>query len=392
MFFIPYSTDAPIYYWPFATVGLILVNVVIFTAATVGTLPNPEDWILKYGEGLTPLQWVLSMFMHADFFHLLGNMFFLWVFGLVVEGKLGWKRFLSCYLSIGILQSILEQTLQLVLGGHGGSLGASSAIYGIMAMAAIWAPKNTITFSYFFWIMFFVHAGTFDIPIMMVAGFYIGIDVLFTFFLGLSSSSWLHVGGVLIGAPLGFALLKYGVVDCEGWDIIHVWRDDYGRKLSSETPDKQIEEKLAERRKQRESQIQEEGREQLATFLKERNAEAALGLYKKLSAAGHDLRLPRDALLQLIAAMHRRQDWTESCPLMAEVLERFPNENNSAVHIKLAQICVVQLDRPGRALELLRSVDLKKLPPEQLKLAHKIARRAQQMQEEGVVELDDSGW
>ena len=140
--FIPYSTDAPIYYWPIATIGLIVANVFIFFAVLFGGIQNPDDWVLVYGVGLTPPQWLLSMFMHADLLHLLGNMIFLWVFGLVVEGKLGWQKFLPCYLAIGILQSVVEQILQLVLAGQGGSLGASSAIYGIMAMAAIWAPKN----------------------------------------------------------------------------------------------------------------------------------------------------------------------------------------------------------------------------------------------------------
>lgn len=145
---IPYSTDAPVYHLPIATVGLIVVNTVLFFAALFGGLPNLELWILPYGAGLTPAQWLTSMFMHDNLDHLLGNMLFLWLFGLVVEGKIGWHRFLACYLSIGIGQSMIEQTLQLALGGEGGSLGASSAIYGIMAMAAIWAPKKTrFTFS-----------------------------------------------------------------------------------------------------------------------------------------------------------------------------------------------------------------------------------------------------
>ena len=82
--FLPYSTDAPIYFWPIATIGLIVANTFIFIAAVVGTLPNPENWLLYYGVGLTPLQWLLSMFMHGGLFHLLGNMAFLWVFGMIV--------------------------------------------------------------------------------------------------------------------------------------------------------------------------------------------------------------------------------------------------------------------------------------------------------------------
>lgn len=137
MFFFPFSTDAPVYYWPFASVGLIAVNVMVFLAMVTGSISAPENWILWYGQGLHPEQWLTSIFMHASVDHLVGNMLFLWVFGLVVEGKLGWQRFLACYLAIGVGQSMLEQMVMLFNSDGGGSLGASAAIFGLMAMAAV---------------------------------------------------------------------------------------------------------------------------------------------------------------------------------------------------------------------------------------------------------------
>jgi membrane associated rhomboid family serine protease len=85
---IPYSTDAPIYHWPITTVLLIAVIVLAFC----GEVANPDQvsaFILAFGDGLHPLQWLTCNFMHADFFHIAGNMVFLWCFGLIVEGKLG---------------------------------------------------------------------------------------------------------------------------------------------------------------------------------------------------------------------------------------------------------------------------------------------------------------
>ena len=389
-FFFPYSTDAPIYYWPIATVGLIVVNVLVFFGVVTGSIPNPEGLILSYGEGLTPLQWLTSMFMHGDLMHLLGNMVFLWVFGLVVEGKLGWWKFLACYLGIGILQSVLEQSLQLMVGGEGVSLGASSAIYGILAMAAIWAPKNEVSFFYFFWIFIFVRTGIVEIPLMYVAGLYIGLDVLGFFLQGLNSSSWLHVGGVVFGAPLGVFLLKRGYVNCEGWDIFTVGRGEHGRKLNAERERDEAE--LAEKRQLRDSQIVENARNQINTLVQQKNTDGAFALYKKLNNTAEGLLLSRPVLLHLISQLHAAKKWQASCPLMAEVLSRFPDEDNDAVRLKLAQICVVELSRPGKALELLKEIDLRSLPAEQLKLTHKIAHRAKQLQHEGTVELDDDGW
>src|SRR5262245_50368908 len=127
--FIPYGTDAPIYHWPFATVGLIVVNVVLFFAvpvfqpppSTTITIEEPEgdldpdmaldgdshhdeatkkilsalspSWYsrqglsLWLGQGLHPSQWLTHNFLHAGLIHLIGNMIFLWAYGIVVEGK-----------------------------------------------------------------------------------------------------------------------------------------------------------------------------------------------------------------------------------------------------------------------------------------------------------------
>ena len=384
--FIPYSTDAPIYHWPVATVGLIVANTVIFFAVLSGSISDPEYWVLPYGEGLTPVQWLLSMFMHADFEHLLGNMLFLWVFGLVVEGKIGWYRFLGCYLAIGIGQSMGEQTLQLMLGGQGDSLGASSAIYGIMAMAAVWAPKNEVSF--FYWLFLF-YGGTFEVSIMWLSFFYIGLDVLGWLLLGFSSSSWLHVGGALLGAPLAVMMLKSGHVDCEKWDLFHLWNDDLGGH--EEKRRKQDPQRLAKRQEKRDSQILENGPAQIQQFLDEGNVEAAYKLYGKLENLSVGIRLDKKPLLAMIAHLHRGKRWQESCPLMSDLIQRFPDDSQ-LVNVKLAQICVVELQKPVRALELLNSLDLHQLPPNTLTLVKKIALKAKQMQAAGVLELDDQRW
>jgi len=106
---IPYSTDAPVYHWPFATVGLIVANVLVFFGVWFGNLGGVEEWTIVNGDGMHPEQWFKALFMHAGIIHLVGNMLFLWLFGLVIEGKLGWWKFLACYLGIGLTQSAVEQ-------------------------------------------------------------------------------------------------------------------------------------------------------------------------------------------------------------------------------------------------------------------------------------------
>ena len=98
---IPINTDAPLYHFPYATIGLIVINSICFVAT--GFALNEkllEPWLLQYGEGLNPLEWIPAAFAHAGLTHLLGDMFFLWGFGLVVERKLGWRRFIPLFLDM----------------------------------------------------------------------------------------------------------------------------------------------------------------------------------------------------------------------------------------------------------------------------------------------------
>jgi membrane associated rhomboid family serine protease len=388
MFFFPFSTDAPVYYWPFASVGLIVANIIVFIAMIFGSISEPENWILWYGEGLHPEQWLTSIFMHASVDHVVGNMLFLWVFGLVVEGKLGWQKLLACYLSIGVGQSMIEQIMMLPFSGEGGgSLGASAAIFGLMAMAAVWAPKNDITFGY----VIFFRWGTFDVSILALAVFYAGMEILFLMLSGgREGSSWLHLMGMALGAPLAIVMLRRGVVDCEGWDLLHVWKGDYGG--FREQPDPQVTfAKTAERQKQTDQNLLANAKSQLRQFLQQGNLPAALTLYRKMGEVGDGLTLENDELRAIIKSLHQQRRWAESAPFMAELIERFP-AGADLVRVKLAQICVVELERPGKALDLLADVDQSGLTREQATLVKRIEGKSLAMQAEGVIELDTEQW
>jgi len=108
---LPYSTDAPIYYFPWMTIVLIVVNGVTFAITGMGL--HSDGWLLQYGNGLHPVEWLAYSFLHFGPMHLIGNMFFLWAFGIVVEGKLGWWKFLALYLGIGVTAGALIQVAML---------------------------------------------------------------------------------------------------------------------------------------------------------------------------------------------------------------------------------------------------------------------------------------
>ena len=156
---IPYSTDAPIYHWPAATLGTIVLNGLIF-AALIAMPEDQQDWVanhfmLVYG-AWNPLQWITSNYLHAGLMHVLGNMAVLWGIGIIVEGKIGWWRFLLVYNLIGVFQCAVEQTLMLG-ASEGASLGASAIIYGGSSTSlSVAAPSNVM--------------GTVDVTVVTGAG------------------------------------------------------------------------------------------------------------------------------------------------------------------------------------------------------------------------------
>ena len=88
--YFPYGTDAPIYYRPIITIAMIVINVLVFASYTPGerlfAADAPvavEPYMLAIGDGLHPVQWLTCNFLHANIFHLIGNMLFLWVLDLL---------------------------------------------------------------------------------------------------------------------------------------------------------------------------------------------------------------------------------------------------------------------------------------------------------------------
>jgi membrane associated rhomboid family serine protease len=162
----------------FATLGLIGVNGLAFAAfPDMGSVHSVDEMesamamfpFMLHFDQIAPWQWVTSNFLHASIGHLLGNMVFLWAFGLVVEGKLGWWRFLTVYLLMGTAYGALVQFVMYLLSdGEGVALGASDAILRLIGLAVVWAPKNEL--NCFVWLM---GPRTFEISILAFGSVYL---------------------------------------------------------------------------------------------------------------------------------------------------------------------------------------------------------------------------
>jgi membrane associated rhomboid family serine protease len=145
---------------------------------------------------------VTSMFLHGGWFHLIGNMWFLWVFGSHIEDAMGSARFLLFYLLCGVTSAVVQ--LMMNLGSPVPTLGASGAIAGVMGAFLILYPRIRVVTLIF--IVFFI--TTYEIPaafmllywfvIQLVSGLYSASR-----FIDAGGTAWFaHVGGFLAGILL----------------------------------------------------------------------------------------------------------------------------------------------------------------------------------------------
>lgn len=378
MFFFPYSTDAPIFFFPRATIGLIVANVLVFIFEVTGTIPI-DSWMLVHRQGLHPHQWVTSAFLHGDVFHLLSNMFFLWGFGLIVEGKIGWWKYLAVYMGIAVGQNAFEQVVMLYSAdlGPGGSLGASTAIFGLLAMAWIWAPRNVVSFFIFIFPMFFF---TFDVPILGFGAFFMGWELLKLMLIDFAmSSELLHMTGALPGLVVGVAMLKLDLVDCEGWDLFTVIA---GREGTASPPWRDPQAEQARQHREFLRRQREEAQQQVTRFLANGQTQAALTLARKMR-----LTLPQHDLIRAINGMIRAGNYNPALLLIEEYLARF-TQHGSAIRLKQAHILLEHFHKASRALDVMRQIDPMLLTDKQALHFDRLKALAQKKQRDEY-QLDD---
>ena len=149
------------------------------------------------------LPFVTSMFLHGGFFHLLSNMWTLWIFGDNVEDRMGRLRYLAFYLICGLGAGLVHWLTN--LDSTVPTIGASGAIAGVLGAYLVLYPQSRVTtlVLLFFWPLFF------EIPAVVYLGFWF-VTQLLSGASSLASGAagaggvawWAHVGGFLAGVVL----------------------------------------------------------------------------------------------------------------------------------------------------------------------------------------------
>jgi membrane associated rhomboid family serine protease len=138
---------------PFANALLIAINVLVFF------LNGYLGWPLAVGKGASLPTIITYGFAHADAWHLITNMWFLWLFGNPVNRRLGDGYYLLCYLGTIVALGIVAW-----LFAGGGLLGSSGAIFAVMLLFMMLMPRAVVRIGYVALFPFTLLVGLFSRP------------------------------------------------------------------------------------------------------------------------------------------------------------------------------------------------------------------------------------
>ncbi len=198
---LPISSDVKHKIITPVTAILIIINVIVFLFSTF--LPGDffAQLLIKSGYSLNPftnlqsfiVTSIVSLFLHANIFHIFFNMLYLYVFGAPVEIKVGKIAFLVLYFQSGVTGFLFYY---LFANSNLPVIGASGAISGLIVAYLFFFPKSKIfSFWLIFWIIRFIY-----VPAWIFIGSWIISQMISLMLIQKSEIAYqAHLGGIIFG-------------------------------------------------------------------------------------------------------------------------------------------------------------------------------------------------
>jgi len=372
---------------PYANYALIAVNVIIFflTYGPHGYIIAGQfvgvpvrHWAERFM--LTPDGWhlwqfVSYAFLHANFWHILGNMFFLYLFGNNVNDKLGHTGYLCLYLGGAVFAGIGHTILH-----TNPVLGASGAVAAITGAYLVLFPQTLITVLYWF---FFI--GTMEVPALYFILFKLIFwdNIVEPRFSTAAVAYDAHIAGYAFGIAAILGLLAAGLIAGSNFDLLAMikrwnrrrqYRDSVsggydpfaGRATAKQIKVKEVKKTAAQKELEEKTR---ELRNGISSRIAQRNLPAAAELYLELTRLDSEQLLPRQHLLDIANQLAGDNKHAESAQAYEQFLTHYSNyEYAEQVELMLGILYSRYLDKPEPAVKHLQAAAKKLSDPGQLKM------------------------
>jgi membrane associated rhomboid family serine protease len=219
---IPLRDVIPSRTTPYITVTIIALNALawLFELALPGDVLEP--FLRVYGVvpgDFHPSTLITSMFLHGSWMHVIGNMWYLWIFGDNVEDRLGHGRFIVFYLLCGMLAALGQIAID--PGSMLPTIGASGAIAGVMGAYFVLYPRSrvlTLISIIIFW-------EVVELPAIVLLGFWFVMQLFSAGTIAITAGTGgggvafaAHVAGFVAGMVVGLVFRK---------PQVNAWEADY---------------------------------------------------------------------------------------------------------------------------------------------------------------------
>jgi membrane associated rhomboid family serine protease len=379
---LPYKTNIIPRRTPYANYIFIAINVFVFLleyqfSPDGGLTFRPwVRYFMLYTQRQELWQFVSYAFLHAGLLHIIGNMFFLYLFGNNVNDKLGNVGYIAFYLAGAVFSGIGHVLLN--SASNFPTLGASGAVAAVTGAYLVLFPQTLI--AVFLWFFFFIY--TIEVPALyFIALKMIIIDNVMLRYAGVAYDA--HLSGYAFGIISMIGLLATGLIDSSQfdlWAMIKRWnrrrqyRDVvangydpfYGRSKVRSVDSVEVKKTPAEREAEEKILAL---RTEITSRILERNLAAAARVYLELIKEDSRQALPRQQLLDIANQLAGDKQTAEAAEAYEQFLKYYGNyEHAGQVELMLGLMYSRYLSKPEHAIKHLHAAEKKLSDPGQLKM------------------------
>ncbi len=386
IFVLPIRTSIRPWRTPYANYALIAANILFFLITYIGPhkyiidgrliITSHRLWVdtfILYPANWQWFQFVSYAFLHGSFMHIIGNMFFLYLFGNNVNDKLGNFGYLVFYIAGAVFSGIGHALIS-----SNPVLGASGAVAAVTGAYLVLFPQTLITV--FYWLFYFMN--TFQVSALYLIGF----KLIFW-----DNMLWRSTGNVAYNAHLSgyaFGIVTILILVATGkishsqfdlWAMMKRWNrrrqyrdavtsgyDPFKGQTSKKIKVKEIKKTPAQ--KQAEEKVNQI-RADIGLRMAERNLSAATQLYLELTELDHEQVPPQQYLLDISNQLASDSKHAEAANAYEKFLSFYKNyEYIEQVKLMLGLIYCRYLNEPEVAIKHLKAAEKKLTDPGQLKM------------------------